>query len=211
MRAVQRNLSPWIMHEKRLGAVETLLRIMVCVNAQKQLTLMCRTLHNGVIIDTQVRQSMLDRPFVKGCASFNIVPDLAVLLTQIDIEPDIILCDGCGMITANTFGLASHVGLITHKPTLGVRMDTQQDAVIALPQRGDYRWLRAHDKPAAHAVLYNLFGTRPYVRLTAAYGCHLPSVVRIMTSLHHWFEPESFNLVLYPESTEQPIPQPDSA
>ncbi|RLF54020.1 MAG: endonuclease V, partial [Thermoplasmata archaeon] len=60
-----------------------------------------------------------DFPYVPGLLSFREIPHILNVLGQLKNEPDLFLCDGQGIAHPRGLGLASHLGLITQKPSIG--------------------------------------------------------------------------------------------
>ncbi len=58
-------------------------------------------------------------PYVPGLLSFREIPALAQALAQLRGRPDLLLCDGHGIVHPRRLGLASHLGLIFDVPTIG--------------------------------------------------------------------------------------------
>lgn len=58
-------------------------------------------------------------PYIPGFLSFREIPVIMNTLLSLEIEPDIILCDGQGIAHPRGMGLASHIGVIFAKPTIG--------------------------------------------------------------------------------------------
>ncbi|MEA3431214.1 MAG: endonuclease V [candidate division WOR-3 bacterium] len=58
-------------------------------------------------------------PYIPGFLSFREIPVIIDTLLLLEIEPDIILCDGQGIAHPRGMGLASHIGVIFAKPTIG--------------------------------------------------------------------------------------------
>lgn len=59
-------------------------------------------------------------PYVPGLLSFREVPAMLDGLERLTLTPDVILCDGHGIAHPRRFGSASHLGLASGIPTVGV-------------------------------------------------------------------------------------------
>ena len=58
-------------------------------------------------------------PLYTGVLSFREIPPLLTAFTRLQTEPDLVIVDGQGIAHPRRFGLASHLGLILDKPTIG--------------------------------------------------------------------------------------------
>ena len=59
-------------------------------------------------------------PYVPGLLSFRELPAVLSALDGLDTLPDMVLCDGQGIAHPRRFGLASHLGVLIDRPTVGV-------------------------------------------------------------------------------------------
>jgi deoxyribonuclease V len=58
-------------------------------------------------------------PYVPGLLSFREIPVLLAALKKLQCMPELIFCDGQGYAHPRRFGLASHLGVLLDKPTIG--------------------------------------------------------------------------------------------
>lgn len=58
-------------------------------------------------------------PYIPGLLSFREAPVLLKAFSKIDITPDVVLFDGQGIAHPRGIGLASHMGLIIGRPSIG--------------------------------------------------------------------------------------------
>ena len=59
-------------------------------------------------------------PYVPGLLSFREIPAVLDALEKLSQRPDILLCDGQGIAHPRRFGIASHLGILTDLPSIGV-------------------------------------------------------------------------------------------
>ncbi|MGW0119370.1 endonuclease V [Streptomyces sp. NPDC003327] len=59
-------------------------------------------------------------PYVPGLLAFRELPAVLAALGALDADPGLLVCDGYGIAHPRRFGLASHLGVLTGRPSLGV-------------------------------------------------------------------------------------------
>ncbi|MEM9484268.1 MAG: deoxyribonuclease V, partial [Cyanobacteria bacterium P01_F01_bin.116] len=100
-------------------------------------------------------------PYVPSLLSFREMPTVLDALAQLMLEPDLILCDGAGIAHPRRLGIASHLGVLINKPTIGVaksRLLGTHDEVP--PEKG--AWVPLMDRgERIGAVLRSRAGTKP--------------------------------------------------
>jgi deoxyribonuclease V len=61
----------------------------------------------------------LEFPYIPGLLSFREIPALLAALRKLNEIPDLLFCDGQGYAHPRRFGLASHLGVLLDKPSIG--------------------------------------------------------------------------------------------
>ncbi|PBC60070.1 endonuclease V [Streptomyces sp. Tue6028] len=59
-------------------------------------------------------------PYVPGLLAFREIPTVLAALDALPCAPGLVVCDGYGRAHPRRFGLASHLGVLTGLPTIGV-------------------------------------------------------------------------------------------
>jgi len=71
-------------------------------------------------VDIYTVECEIKFPYIPTYLAFRELPSLLKLLEKVKIQPDIIMVDGNGILHPNGVGLASHLGVETGLPTIGV-------------------------------------------------------------------------------------------
>lgn len=59
-------------------------------------------------------------PYVPGLLAFREIPAVLAALEALPCDPGLVVCDGYGLAHPRRFGLASHLGVLTGLPVIGV-------------------------------------------------------------------------------------------
>lgn len=72
-----------------------------------------------VEIERQFAIAALEFPYVPGLLSFREIPVLLVAFAKLNANPDVFFCDGQGYAHPRRLGLASHLGVLLNRPSIG--------------------------------------------------------------------------------------------
>ena len=118
-------------------------------------------------------------PYIPGLLSFREIPALLDVLSKITLEPDIIFCDGQGVAHPRGLGIASHLGVILKRPSIGCaksRLVGDHDPVGEM--KGDYSYLRYGGKVIG-AVMRTRQGVKPLF-ISPGYGVMLDDCTELV-------------------------------
>lgn len=76
-------------------------------------------LNSQCVLEKHVGEQIVTFPYVPGYLSFREIPVLLPLFEKLRCEPDVVLCDGQGIAHPRGLGLASHLGLLLDRPSIG--------------------------------------------------------------------------------------------
>jgi deoxyribonuclease V len=70
-------------------------------------------------VEQRLAEVPISMPYIPGFLSFREAPAILAACEDLEIEPDLFLFDGQGVAHPRRFGIASHVGVILDKPSIG--------------------------------------------------------------------------------------------
>lgn len=163
-RLIQSELADEVVCEDRFDQIETVAGVDIGFEAAGEITraaLVILRLPELVTVERIVVREPTRFPYVPGLLSFREVPALLRAFDAVDVEPDLILCDGQGLAHPRRFGLACHLGVLLDKPTIGVAKQRLIGHYQEPSQtRGAWTPLRDRNETIG-AVLRTRPGTRP--------------------------------------------------
>ena len=94
------------------------------------------------LLDYAIAKIPTRMPYIPGLLSFRECPAVIMALSDLTVQPDLLLCDGQGIAHPRRFGIACHLGVLTGLPSIGVaksRLCGQNEALPA--EKGARSWL----------------------------------------------------------------------
>lgn len=71
------------------------------------------------LVERKVIEKQVTFPYVPGLLSFRESPIILAACEELEVTPDLVLVDGQGIAHPRRLGLASHLGLLWDRPTIG--------------------------------------------------------------------------------------------
>lgn len=104
------------------------------------------------VVDSSVVRARAEFPYVPGLFAFREAPSLLEALAGLDVEPDVLVCDGQGLAHPRRFGLTCHLGVLTDLPSIGVGKTSLGKYDPPGPERGDRSPLLLDGEPVGSAL-----------------------------------------------------------
>ena len=128
-------------------------------------------------LDQAVARQPTRFPYIPGLLSFRELPAVLEALERLSAEPDLLLCDGQGVAHPRRLGIASHLGVLIDKPTIGVGKSRLCGQHGPVPEsRGE--WTPLVDRgETIGAVLRSREGVRP-IYVSSGHRIGLETAIR---------------------------------
>ncbi|MCU0804231.1 MAG: deoxyribonuclease V [Burkholderiales bacterium] len=121
--ALQARLAPKVERQDRVGPIRHVAGIDVGFESAGRIAraaVAVLVLPSLELVDCALARRPVSFPYVPGLLSFREIPAVLDALARLRVRPDILLCDGQGIAHPRRCGLASHLGLVTGLPAIGV-------------------------------------------------------------------------------------------
>jgi len=131
------------------------------------------------IVEEKWVKGTTDFPYIPGLLSFREIPLLLEAISRIHTEPDLIFCDGQGIAHPRGLGLASHLGLLVERPTVGCAKNrlVGEFAEVGI-KRSDFSTL-FYDGKEIGTVVRTRTGIKP-VFVSPGYGTTIKDATRMV-------------------------------
>ena len=119
-------------------------------------------------------------PYIPGLLSFREGPVILECVKKLKTKPDLFVFDGQGLAHPRKTGLASHVGIILNKPSIGSAKSHLYGSYAAPGNtRGDFSFIKDRDGKAIGACLRTRDNTNP-VFVSPGHLVDIPSSIKII-------------------------------
>ena len=119
-RRLQNELRPQVISTDQFGRINTVAGVDIGLKKDTAIaSVVVLSFPELQVVDSVVTASPVRFPYIPGLLSFREIPPLLTAFDQLKTIPDLIIVDGQGIAHPRRFGLASHLGLILDKPTIG--------------------------------------------------------------------------------------------
>jgi len=130
------------------------------------------------LLETAIARRPTGFPYVPGLLSFRELPAVLDALLALSQLPDVFLCDGQGIAHPRRFGIASHLGVLLDRPSIGVGK-TRLTGRHAEPGREKGAWTPLLDgEEVIGAVLRTRAGVKP-VYVSIGHRVGLGTAIRL--------------------------------
>lgn len=130
-------------------------------------------------IDHATARMPVPMPYIPGLLSFRECPVILQALELLKHKPDLLLCDGQGIAHPRRLGVASHTGLLTGLPSIGVGKSRLTGTHGPVPEnRGEWTPLMDHGEEIG-AVLRTRAGVKPLF-ISPGHRISLPTAVHFV-------------------------------
>ncbi len=119
---LQRKLSSQIILESKVGNIKYIAGVDVSYVKRVNLafaTIVVLNYKTLEIVEKKYHISQITFPYIPGLLSFREIPPILECIKKCKISPDIYICDGQGIAHPRKMGLATHLGIILNRPTIG--------------------------------------------------------------------------------------------
>jgi deoxyribonuclease V len=136
-------------------------------------------LNDFTVIETATVTRKVTFPYIPGLLSFREAPACIDAIEKLKAKPDVFIVDGQGFAHPRRFGIASHIGVLVDRPTVGCAK-SRLTGVFEKPdkQKGKYSPLTDGGEVIG-AVLRTRTNVKP-VFVSVGHKCTLKDAIRVV-------------------------------
>lgn len=173
----ERVLRELVMEKHKLGSVKLVAGFDSAYSGGKQ--------YAAVVVFDVERHAVVEKaydivevkvPYIPGLLAFREVPGYVRAYSKLRVKPDVILVDGHGLAHPRAFGIATHLGLVLGKPSIGVAKKKLYGEIIE--ERGR-RLIKAHGLVVGEVLVHE--GAELYISI--GYKVPLDDAVQLVKNL----------------------------
>jgi deoxyribonuclease V len=190
--SLQRELAQYVVREDRLDPVELVAGLDVGFEGgQARAAVAVLSFPALELVNQAVACMPVQFPYIPGLLSFREIPAVLAALGALTSRPHLLLCDGQGIAHPRRCGFASHVGLATGIPSIGVAKSRLIGAHKAVPlTKGKWVPLMHHEETIG-AVLRTRTGVAPLF-VSIGHRVNLPTAIGyVLACTTHYRLPET--------------------
>lgn len=117
---IQRELRDKVSFEADSGEVHTVAGVDVGVKGETAAAAIVVLSYPALEpVEQKMAQEPITMPYIPGLLSFREAPPILSACAKLNVEPDLLIFDGQGVAHPRRLGLASHIGVILDKPSIG--------------------------------------------------------------------------------------------
>jgi deoxyribonuclease V len=117
---IQRELREKISYRAELGDVHTIAGVDVGLKGDVARAAVVVLSYPGLEpVEQSVAEESVTMPYIPGLLAFREAPAILSACEELAVEPDLFIFDGQGVAHPRRMGIASHVGVILDKPSIG--------------------------------------------------------------------------------------------
>ena len=109
--------------------------------------------NNFNLIEKKIVKDKISFPYIPTFLSFREGPLIIKTYKELENKPDLLLIDGNGILHPYKAGIASHVGVILNKPTIGVAKKLLLGTYKKIKEVGESQRIRVNNKILGFALL----------------------------------------------------------
>jgi deoxyribonuclease V len=116
---IQNRLRSLVRVERLASEVHLVAGVDISLKERGRAVVVVLTFPELELTETTVFESPVEFPYIPGLLSFREAPLILGAMAKLEHAPDLILVDGQGYAHPRRFGIASHLGVLLDRPTVG--------------------------------------------------------------------------------------------